>query len=73
MRWLKLVEGCYKINIDSTFNNFNAGCGDLISDSKGHIIVAFVGPSNSSSVIMAEHQALKYGLQLCISLGITNI
>ncbi|XP_020679767.1 probable LRR receptor-like serine/threonine-protein kinase At3g47570 [Dendrobium catenatum] len=66
-------EGCFKLNTDGSMNNLNAGCGGVIRDFNGFVIMAFAGPSNATSAIQAEIEALLFGIQSCISLGIINI
>lgn len=73
MRWLKPNLGWFKLKIDGSLKNFNMSCVGLIRDSNGQVVVTFVGPSTSAIVIMAEIQALQYGLQFFIYLGITKV
>ncbi|KAI0513474.1 hypothetical protein KFK09_009497 [Dendrobium nobile] len=73
VKWLKPLEGCFKLNIDSCVKNFKSSCGDIISDFKGHVIVAFEVSSNADTTIKAEIEALLFCLELCMSLCFTNV
>ncbi|PKU70971.1 Putative ribonuclease H protein [Dendrobium catenatum] len=71
--WKRPVIGCFKLNTDGSFNSDTAGCGGIIRDYNGKIVVAFAGPSSGSNAITAEIDSLKFGVDLCLSLGYMNI
>ncbi|PKU84839.1 Putative ribonuclease H protein [Dendrobium catenatum] len=73
VRWIKPSSGYYKLNTDGAFSNLKAGVGGIIRDCRGNTIMAFAGPSVIRTACLAEILALKYGLNLCNTLGITNV
>jgi len=70
---MKPPVGVHKHNTDGSFKTLNADCGGLIREFNGDIIASFEGTSLVKNTIMAEIQTLKYGVQLSIYLGITNV
>ncbi|PKU67107.1 Putative ribonuclease H protein [Dendrobium catenatum] len=73
VRWIKPPTGYYKLNTDGVFSRLKVGCGGIIRDCLGNTILAFAGPSIIKTVSLSEILALRYGLNLCNSLGITNV
>ncbi|PKU82515.1 Putative ribonuclease H protein [Dendrobium catenatum] len=73
VRWIKPSSGYYKLNTDGAFSNLKAGYGGIIRDCRGNTILAFASPSVIRTACLAEILALKYGLNLCNTLGITNV
>ncbi|PKU72524.1 Putative ribonuclease H protein [Dendrobium catenatum] len=71
--WRRPVYNCFKLNTDGSFNNLNAGCGGIIRDHKGMVVMAYAGSSPGTNALQAEIDNLLYGIQLCLSLGINNI
>ncbi|KAI0502223.1 hypothetical protein KFK09_017170 [Dendrobium nobile] len=71
--WKRPVIGYFKLNTDSSYNSDTAGCGGIIRDHNGKIVVAFAGPSSGTNVITAEIDSLNFGVKLCLSLGYINI
>ncbi|KAL0909994.1 hypothetical protein M5K25_020913 [Dendrobium thyrsiflorum] len=71
--WKKPSEGCFKLNTDGAKNNFNVGCGGIIRDSNGSVIVDFAAPSTAIHAIQAEIEGLFLGINLCNSLGISSV
>ncbi|PKU76878.1 hypothetical protein MA16_Dca001484 [Dendrobium catenatum] len=62
-----------KLNTDGSYNNENAGCGGIIRDQNGKMVVAYAGPSSGTNYFIAEIDSLLYGVKLCLSLGVNNI
>ncbi|PKU60176.1 uncharacterized protein LOC110095807 [Dendrobium catenatum] len=71
--WKRPVYGCFKLNMDGSYNNSTAGCGCIIRDYNGMVVAAYAGPSSGTNAVQAETDSLLYGIQLRSSLGITNI
>ena len=64
MKWLKPAEGWLKLNTDGAVDTSSgkAGCGGLLRDSAGQLIVGFAKTISASSSIAAELWALREGL-----------
>lgn len=73
VKWTNPLQGCYKLINDGSFKFTKAGCGGLIRDHNGQVIMAFAGPSVVSNDIMDELVAFKFVVQFCISLRIANL
>ncbi|KAI0511688.1 hypothetical protein KFK09_012320 [Dendrobium nobile] len=71
--WKRPVIDYFKLNTDGSYNSVTAGCGGIIRDHNGKIVVAFAGPSSGTYAITAEIDSLNFGVKLCQSLGFTNI
>ena len=68
VKWLKPAEGWLKLNTDGAvdISSGKAGCGGLLRDSVGQLIVGFAKTISASSSIAAELWALREGLRLCV-------
>ncbi|KAI0513597.1 hypothetical protein KFK09_009624 [Dendrobium nobile] len=67
--WKRPVIGFFKLNTDGSYNSDTAGCGGIIRDHNGKIVVAFAGPSSGTNAITAEIDSLNFSVKLCMSLG----
>lgn len=71
VKWLKPEEGWLKLNTDGAFDisSGKAGCGGLLRDSSGQLVVGFAKSISVGSSIAAELWALQEGLGLCVDRG----
>ncbi|KAI0488626.1 hypothetical protein KFK09_028465 [Dendrobium nobile] len=60
VKWVKDLVGFHKLITDGSFKSLTAGCGGLIRDHKGDIMVAFASPSPVKNAIMAELEIKQY-------------
>ncbi|KAI0502568.1 hypothetical protein KFK09_017522 [Dendrobium nobile] len=51
----------------------NMGCGGIIRDCHGNVILGFVGPLFNGNPLMALLTSILYGLRSCMFLDIANI
>ncbi|KAL0926692.1 hypothetical protein M5K25_002936 [Dendrobium thyrsiflorum] len=70
--WNMPSQGWFKINTDGSFNGNMAGCGVVVRDHLGKVIGGFAGPIFVTCAFMAELNALNYGINMCIRLGLSN-
>ncbi|PKU77129.1 Putative ribonuclease H protein [Dendrobium catenatum] len=71
--WKKPNIDYIKVNTDGSVFDNNYGCGGIIRNYKGNLIVAFSSPINKCSVLYAELMAIYKALQLCLSSGYFKI
>ncbi|KAL0909402.1 hypothetical protein M5K25_020266 [Dendrobium thyrsiflorum] len=71
--WHKPPVSIFKLNVDGSVRNDGFGCGGIIRDEKGNLVVAFAEPLPTCSVVKAELFAILKGIKLCFSRDIYNI
>ncbi|KAL0928315.1 hypothetical protein M5K25_000189 [Dendrobium thyrsiflorum] len=71
--WHKPPVSIFKLNVDGSVRNDGFGCGGIIRDDKGNLVVAFAEPLPTCSVVKAELFAILKGIKLCFSRDIYNI
>ncbi|KAL0926337.1 hypothetical protein M5K25_002555 [Dendrobium thyrsiflorum] len=71
--WHKPPVSIFKLNVDGSVRNDGIGCGGIIRDDKGNLVVAFAEPLATCSVVKAELFAILKGIKLCFSRDIYNI
>ncbi|KAI0493949.1 hypothetical protein KFK09_024079 [Dendrobium nobile] len=67
--WIKPPSNGFKLNVHGS----DTGCGGLIRNSYGHLIIAFTGSIHNGNKDYAIGLAILYGIQLCITLNLTNL
>ncbi|OIS97451.1 putative ribonuclease h protein [Nicotiana attenuata] len=75
VRWNKPSVGEFKLNVDgcSKGNPGNAGCGGVLRDHLGRLIMAFTVYLGSCSNNSAEAQAIKTGVRWCLDHGFNRL
>ncbi|KAI0511115.1 hypothetical protein KFK09_011738 [Dendrobium nobile] len=71
--WIKPKPPFVKLNTDGSIDSMKAGAGGLIRDFKGDLLAAFAAPVQNRNVMLAEFQALYFGLELCLKMGFNNV
>ncbi|PKU72688.1 Putative ribonuclease H protein [Dendrobium catenatum] len=71
--WKKPSIHYIKANTDGSVSEGKCGCGGILRNDKGNLIVAFASPLNNCSVLFAELMAILKALQICLSSGYFKI
>nr|XP_007158841.1 hypothetical protein PHAVU_002G186500g [Phaseolus vulgaris]ESW30835.1 hypothetical protein PHAVU_002G186500g [Phaseolus vulgaris] len=73
--WTPPFEGFVKINCDGAFtmHGNKAGAGGVVRDWRGEFIFGFSSGLKNYSVLMAELEAIKIGIEIAISKGYKNL
>ncbi|KAI0524885.1 hypothetical protein KFK09_004275 [Dendrobium nobile] len=67
------MDNNFKLNVHDCMVDNAVGCGGLIKDSNGKLVLAFAGPIINGNVEYAMCMTILYGLQLCIPLNVTTL
>ncbi|KAL6130466.1 hypothetical protein ACLB2K_068845 [Fragaria x ananassa] len=74
LAWIKPAHGRFKLNVDgSRSRNGNIGAGGVIRDHSGSWSGGFMINIGTGEVLQAEAWGLFYGLQLALSMQISNL
>lgn len=75
IKWYPPIALCIKLNVDGAFTptNSHRGAGGVLRNSIGEWLLGFSCGFHCTSSNQAEFLALKQGLNLAISLGITHL
>ncbi|MQM06974.1 hypothetical protein Taro_039805 [Colocasia esculenta] len=76
VKWLTPPKGRLKLNVDGAFKmtSGEAGGGGILHDHKGNMCCAFAKTYHSlNSSIAAEALALRDGLSICCSRGVSDV
>ncbi|XP_070042479.1 uncharacterized protein [Nicotiana tomentosiformis] len=73
--WDKPTDEVFKLNVDGCFkgNPGSAGCGGILRDHLGQLIIAFSSYLGVTTNNYAEAQAIKTGLIWCIDHGFNTL
>ncbi|PKU62326.1 Putative ribonuclease H protein [Dendrobium catenatum] len=71
--WKKPDIHFIKINTDGSVREGLYGCGGILRNDKGNLVLAFATPLNKCSVLVAELKAIYEALKICLSLGILKV
>ncbi|PKU61042.1 Putative ribonuclease H protein [Dendrobium catenatum] len=71
--WKKPSIHFIKVNTDGSVSEGKCGCGGILRNDKGNLIVTFSSPLNNCSVLFAELMAIFKALQICLSSGYFKI
>ncbi|PKU83698.1 Putative ribonuclease H protein [Dendrobium catenatum] len=71
--WKKPRIHYIKVNTDGSVSKDYSGCGGILRNDKGNLVVAFSSPLSNCSVLFAELMAIFKALQICSSSGYFKI
>ncbi|KAG6660494.1 hypothetical protein CIPAW_03G110900 [Carya illinoinensis] len=73
VRWIKPLQGSFKLNTDGSSNPGNSGAGGLLRNDAGNLIFAFSVNLGAGSKNAAELRAIIYGLKICQEQRISRV
>ncbi|PKU64272.1 Putative ribonuclease H protein [Dendrobium catenatum] len=71
--WKKPNIGFIKVNTDGSVSDNKYGCGGILRNYKGNMIMAFSSPIENCSVLVAELLAILKALNICLYSGFFKI
>ncbi|PKU63199.1 Putative ribonuclease H protein [Dendrobium catenatum] len=71
--WKKPDIHFIKINTDGSVKDGLYGCGGILRNDKGNLVMAFATPLNKCSVLVAELKAIYEALKICLTFGYWKI